>query len=97
MIEGILPVREVVGVVVNVPNVRNTVFLQIGVDSLADSNQAVLVPARNVEEPQLIGRLCRIGRKLRRRLGVRSGGKTANPSEGVEVAETEVQRLPAAH
>jgi hypothetical protein len=41
---------EVVSMVIHVPNVRNVVFLHIGVEILADANQAIFVAARYVEQ-----------------------------------------------
>ena len=77
---------EVVGVIIHVPDVRDVLLLQVGVDALADANQAVLVAARDVEELQLLGGLVRVGHQFRGRLRVRRGGEAADPGEGIEVA-----------
>jgi hypothetical protein len=50
MIEGLVPVLEVVRMFIHVPDVRDVFLLQLGVDSLADANQAVLIAARDKEE-----------------------------------------------
>lgn len=41
---------EVVSVIIHVPNVRDVLFFQIGVNALAYANQAVLVAAGDVEQ-----------------------------------------------
>lgn len=45
IIEALLPMLKVVGVIINVPDVRDVLLLQVGVDALADANQAILVAA----------------------------------------------------
>src|SRR5579872_1010360 len=42
VVEVVAPVRRVVGVAVHVPDVRNALLLQVGVDALADANQPIL-------------------------------------------------------
>ena len=36
---------EIVGMFVDMPDVRHSLFLQVGVNALADSNQAIFVAA----------------------------------------------------
>ena len=50
LIQRLLPVLEVVGMFIHVPDVRHILFLEVGVDALADANQSVLVAAREKEE-----------------------------------------------
>jgi hypothetical protein len=49
-IKGLLPMLEVVGMFIDVPDVRNVVLLEIGVQGPADTNQTILVAARYVEQ-----------------------------------------------
>ena len=56
---------EVVCVAVHVPDVGHVFLLQVVVDALADANQAVLVAARDVEEPDLRPGGCGIGKFIR--------------------------------
>ena len=88
---------EVMGVFVHVPDVGNIVLLEVGVDTLADADEPILVAAGNVEQLQLLDGRRRIGHEFRRRPRVRGRGKPAHPRKGVEVCQAEVERLPAAH
>ena len=88
---------EVVRVLVHVPDVRHVFLLQVSVNILADTDEAVFVAARDIEELQLLRRLFRIGHQFRRRLCVWRRGETADPSKGVEVSQTKIERLAATH
>ena len=59
--------------------------------------QPVLVAAGDVQQPQLLGRLRVVLDEVVRLLRVRGRGEAADPGERVEVAQPEVERLPAAH
>src|ERR1043166_8175384 len=96
IVEPLLPMMEVMGVVIDVPDVRDVLFLQVGVNALADADQAVLVAARDVEKFQLFG-LLRVRHEFRRWPGVRCGGEAADPGERVNVWDADVQGLPPAH
>src|SRR5262245_23547571 len=75
---------EAVRVFIHVTDVRKVLLLQVGVDALADANQAVLVAAGNVEELQLLRCLLEVGHKFSGRFRVRRTRKAADPREGVE-------------
>src|SRR5438094_4560227 len=91
IVEPLLPMLEVVGVVIHVPDVRDGLFLQVGVNTLANTDQAVFVAARDVEKFQLLGRLLRVGHEFRSRLGVGRGGEASDPRERVEISQANVQ------
>ena len=65
--------------------------------ALADVDQAILVAAREPEELELVAGLGRIRNQFLGWLGVGCGRESAHRGEGLEVAEAEVQRLPATH
>jgi hypothetical protein len=51
-IQVVLPLRRVVRVAVNMPDVGNVVLLQVSMHALADADQAIPLPA---SEPQQLG------------------------------------------
>src|SRR3954470_19548941 len=53
IIEVVPPLGRVVAVAVDVPDVRDTLLLEVGVHALADAEQAVLVAAGDPEQPDL--------------------------------------------
>src|SRR5438046_249209 len=83
------PSRAIVAVVIDVPEVRDVVFLEVAVDALRKVDEAVLVAGREVEELQLRAGGGRIRHELRGGLGVGGGGERAEPGEGIEVREAE--------
>ena len=50
IVERLLPVLEVVRMFIHVPDVSNFLFIQVGVDTLTDANQTILVSAGKVEK-----------------------------------------------
>ena len=78
---------------VDVPDVRDVLLLEIGVHALADADQAVLVAAGEPEQLQLLAGAVRVGHQLGRGLRVGGRGEGADPGEGVEVGQPEVERL----
>src|SRR5689334_12075865 len=82
VVEALLPMAKVVRMVVNVPDVRDVLLLEVGVDSLADANEAILVTTGKIEELQLLPGFVGIGHELRGGPGVGRGGKAADPREG---------------
>src|SRR5436190_9357339 len=89
--EALLPMVKIVRVLIDVPDVRHVLLLQICVKALADANQAILVTAGKIKELQLLLSVLGIRHEFRRGPGVRRGGEAADPREGVEVCEAEVQ------
>ena len=88
---------EVVSVVIHVPDVRNVLFLAIHVRPQAEGHQPVLVAAGNPQQLQHFGGL---GRIRNQHLGHSRVGRRREPAdlcERIEVAQAEVERLPAAH
>jgi hypothetical protein len=53
-------VLEIVRVLIHVPDVRHVVFLEVGVDILADADEAVLVATGEVEKLELLRGIRRI-------------------------------------
>src|SRR5689334_20567828 len=88
---------EVVSVVIDMVNVRDILFLKVGVEILADSHQAVFIAHGYPEQLQHLCGFYRIRDQYFRRSRVRRGRETADPRKGVEIAEAEVERLSAAH
>ncbi len=84
------------GVVGNVPHVRHALGLHVGVEILAYVNEAIAAAAGKPKQPQL---LCcgGIGQQVFAFLGIGAGGEGSEPGEAIEVCETKVHRLPAAH
>src|SRR5580765_7293888 len=66
-------------------------------DALADADQTVFVAAGDIEKLQLLRRFLGIGHEFRWWLRVRRRRKSTDPRKRVEVRETDVQRLSAAH
>ncbi len=97
VIEVAAPGLAVVAVVVHVPDVGDVVLLQIGVNALGNTDQAVLVAAGKIEQLQLLARGGGVGHKFGGRFGVGRGRKPADPRKRVEVLQAEVERLAAAH
>lgn len=97
MVEAVFPVGWVVRVAIHVPYVRDILFFEVSMHSLADADQPILVAARKPEQFQLLFGRCRIRNEFRRGLRVGSGRKTADPGELVEMRHPEVQRLSATH
>src|SRR3712207_6678236 len=81
VVERVAPVGGVVGVVVDVPDVVDALFLQVGVDVLAGADQAVLVAAGEVEEFELLFGGVGVGEEVGGALGVGGGGEAADVGE----------------
>ena len=98
MVQVALPHLEVVRAAGDdAVDVRHLLLVEHLVDALADPEQPVLVAAGDVQQPQLLGRLRVVLDEVGGPLGVRGGREPADPGERVEVAQPEVERLPAAH
>jgi len=82
---------------IHMPNMWNAMLLEIVVQTLTNTNQAVLVPTTEVQQLQPFFSRRRIGHKLSGRFGIGGRRKSADPSEDVEVSEAEVQRLAPTH
>lgn len=80
-----------------VPDVGNVVVAQVSVNTLADPYQAVLLPAGQPEQFELGLRGGGVGDELLGRLGVGRGREGADPGERVEVRQSKVEGLAAAH
>ena len=51
MIQVLAPVVPIVTKFIHVPDVGNVMFLEIAVHTLADTDQPILVPATEVQQP----------------------------------------------
>src|SRR6185369_3928328 len=79
------------------PDVWYLLLFEIGMDTLADTDQAILVTAGQPQQLQLSGGRSGVRHKLLRRLSIRGRRETAYPRKSVEMCQTEVQGLSAAH
>jgi len=82
---------KIMRIVVHVPDVRDVLLLQIAVDALAETDEAIFATSGNPEEFELLRGACGIGHQLRRGLGIRRGGESSNPGKGIQVSEAKVQ------
>ena len=87
----------VVAMGIDVPNVRNLVFLQVTLGSLTDIDQAIFVAARKEEQLELRFRLGGVWDQLGRGHGIGSRRKSADPSKGIQMRQSKIQRLATAH
>ena len=71
MVERFFPMLEIVRVLIDMPDVRHILFLQISVNPLADANQSVFVAAGDKEELQLLLRFFGIRHEFSGRLRIR--------------------------
>src|SRR5687767_5114936 len=85
MVNIVRPSRTVVSVIVHVPDVRDVLLLQIGVNALGNIDEAILVATGNVEQLQLLPRDGGIRHEFSSRLGVWRGRKSADPRKRVEM------------
>src|SRR4029434_6734336 len=95
--ESVLPMAKIVAIVVHVPDVGHVLLLQVSVDALADANEAVFVAAGNPQQLQLAGWWRRVSEQVRGWLCIRRGRHPSHPSECIQVPESEIQGLAAAH
>src|SRR6185437_1485910 len=96
VVQVISPLRRIVGMGIDIPDVRHVVFFQISMHALADVDQAILVAAGDPQQLELLG-LVRVRQKLLRRLRIWRRRETADPCESIDVCQAKVQRLSAAH
>ena len=82
---------------IHMPDVRHIVRFEIGVNSLTESDQTVFVAAGYPQQLEFLRRFGRFRNQLFGRARVRGGRESAYPCERVQMAQPEVQRLPAAH
>src|SRR5262245_44837074 len=66
----VLPFRRVVGIAVYMPDMRHLLISQVSMHALANADQAILLPAGDPQQFQLVLGRGRIGNQLGRRLGV---------------------------
>ena len=54
MIESLPPFRWVVSIAIDMPDMADAFFVQVGVEVLADADQAIFIAARQKKELQLL-------------------------------------------
>lgn len=87
----------VVGVFIDVPGVGEVVFFEVLVEAFADADEAVVFAAGEEEEVELFGGGFGVWEEFGGLAGVGGWGEGADPGEGFEVSESEVEGLSAAH
>ena len=97
MVNVVRPCFAIMALIIHVPNVPDIVLFQIDVEALRPAEQSVLVAAGNVKKLQLFVNSVRTRDEFIQRLPIGRGRKTTDPGKGIEVAETEIERLTAAH
>lgn len=88
---------KVVRVLIHMPDVRNIFLLEICVDALADPNQTVFVAAGDIEQFQLFRRLVGVGHEFNGRFRIWRRRETTYPRKSVEIGQSKIERLTAAH
>src|SRR5579871_7025699 len=96
VVQVVLPLRGVMRVSVYIPHMRHPLLLQVGMNALADAEQAVLAAARHPQQLQLLGYFG-IGHEFGRTLLVRGRGESSDVGECLGVDNYNVQRLASTH
>ena len=97
VIKAVFPMRGVVPIAVYVPDVRNVVFLQVGMHTLADPDQTVPLAAGKPQQFEIGPGGCGGGHEFACGPGVGRRGEGTDPGKRIEVPQPEVQRLATAH